>query len=572
MKKICTFLILLCMACAIPIYATSTLKIKITGIQNNILKNVNKRLEAHKSRWKKRPTQAKIQRFFRAAPKQIKLAMQPFGYFQPTITSQLKHEQNTWIAYFQIDKGPVVRIVQVDIKLIGPGQYNHRLQHFLAHHPLKISHSLNIQIYNKTKDKLYSLASSQGYFKAKMESSHIYINRKTLQARIKIRFFTGPRYRFGATHFSVSPFSQKFLRRYLNYKQGEPFNNNKLSRLQQGLASSGYFSQVAVTPEITQITHDEVPIQIRLKLLNSRLYSYGLGYGTDTGVRGIVGYEKRWTNAYGHSFNTSLRVAQIVQNLVASYSIPGRHPATNQYKINAQLSNQNSKLGEGRSGSVGVSYITMVKGWRQTTSLTSLHEKYNLADTPFITTNLLIPSIQWQRLRSNNALKPSHGYSITLMLSGAHRSFISETSFLQARLQTKFLLTFARNNRLLLRATVAHTAIDNLNHLPLTLQLFAGGTQSIRGYAYQALGPGNNLYVGSIELQRRIKGDWYLTAFYDAGNVSNKMFGSYKQGVGPGIMWLSPVGALELDLARPLNGLYPWSRYWRVQFSMGTGL
>ena len=59
----------------------------------------------------------------------------------------------------------------------------------------------------------------------------------------------------------------------------------------------------------------------------------------------------------------------------------------------------------------------------------------------------------------------------------------------------------------------------NIFQLPLSLQLLAGGSDSIRGYQFQSIGPGKKLVIGSVELQQEIKEDWYLNVFFDAGDV-----------------------------------------------------
>ena len=116
------------------------------------------------------------------------------------------------------------------------------------------------------------------------------------------------------------------------------------------------------------------------------------------------------------------------------------------------------------------------------------------------------------------------------------------------------------------------TDIDDLSRLPLSLQLFAGGSRSIRGYSYNSIGPGKNLVTGTVELQKRLPNlkSWYLAGFIDAGNVSDdNLLTGMKSSSGFGVVWLSPLGMVELDLAFPLpkddHGVH-------VSFSMGPAL
>ena len=90
------------------------------------------------------------------------------------------------------------------------------------------------------------------------------------------------------------------------------------------------------------------------------------------------------------------------------------------------------------------------------------------------------------------------------------------------------------------------------------MRYFAGGDQSVRGYAYQALGPrdqfghvlgGRSLLVGSVELEYRFLKKWGVAVFYDAGNAARNFSFSLKQGTGFGLRWLSPIGMVRADLA-----------------------
>jgi len=112
--------------------------------------------------------------------------------------------------------------------------------------------------------------------------------------------------------------------------------------------------------------------------------------------------------------------------------------------------------------------------------------------------------------------------------------------------------------------------------VPIPFRFFTGGDSSVRGYAYQSLGPkdargnvvgGKHLLAGSIELERAIGTDWGIAAFYDAGNAFDD-FGSFQlaQGVGLGVRYYTPVGPIRLDLARQAGVSDP---QYRFHFTVG---
>lgn len=78
------------------------------------------------------------------------------------------------------------------------------------------------------------------------------------------------------------------------------------------------------------------------------------------------------------------------------------------------------------------------------------------------------------------------------------------------------------------------------------------------------------MLVGSVELERALFQSWGVSVFFDAGNAFDSL-GSLKlyQGAGVGLHYYSPVGALNLSLARPLNGR---SSSLHVHFTVGFEL
>jgi len=60
--------------------------------------------------------------------------------------------------------------------------------------------------------------------------------------------------------------------------------------------------------------------------------------------------------------------------------------------------------------------------------------------------------------------------------------------------------------------------------------------------------------VGSLELERRIKGNWSGAVFTDFGNAFDPDFTREAEvGAGLGVRWRSPIGQIRLDVAFALT-------------------
>jgi len=113
----------------------------------------------------------------------------------------------------------------------------------------------------------------------------------------------------------------------------------------------------------------------------------------------------------------------------------------------------------------------------------------------------------------------------------------------------------------------------NAKNFPFFKNYYAGGIDTVRGYAGNTLGPedskgkptgGNFLVNGSFGLifPNFVSDNLRTTAFVDAGNVydtfNNEDFAGTKSGpirysVGVEADWLTPMGLIDISLAKPLN-------------------
>lgn len=556
---------------------TPIVQVHISGIRNPALENASKRLKVILQPLQTSANPQQVQFFYEQAKQQILTSIQPYGYFKATVTSKLKRTNQHWIANFRITPGPVMHVTRIKLDITGAGANSKPFQRLKKHVPLKLHAPLNTPDYDKTKQMFMDTAYKLGYFKAKVVKSHLRIYMTSYQAHIILHFDTGPRYYFGKTIFNSSRYNQSFLRRYMTYKAGDPYSLHKIQQMQLDLSNSPYFAQVLVNPKPNQHPPPHtVPVHIRTHSARSQRYSIGGGYGTDTGPRVTGTADFLRVTHSGQRLQLQSSYSPSISYALANYIIPGSRPAKNYYTLSTGVYHMDlSNVGKANSYKASIHYDTQIKGWKQTLGLTYLDEKYQFTGnqsagvSPLLqhkqTASMLVPSVTWADRKVQGRKIPHAGYSISLKLSGANKDVLANSSFFQSMLSTKLLYTTPFHLRNILRAQIGYTHIDNLNHLPLSLQLMAGGADSIRGYDYQTIGPGRKLLVGSAELQQKIIGSLYLVGFYDVGNVSEHWSDKLKQSAGPGLAYLTSLGTFELTAAKVLQDPH---KKWMVQFSI----
>jgi translocation and assembly module TamA len=187
-----------------------------------------------------------------------------------------------------------------------------------------------------------------------------------------------------------------------------------------------------------------------------------------------------------------------------------------------------------------------------------------------------MPGVDWTRIRADNEIRPTLGSRLSLEVRGAHDTLVSDTTFVQTIANGKWIWSLPRGQRILVRGQVGATAKRQFAELPASVRFFAGGDSSVRGYAFDALGPvdadgkvigGSSLATGSFELEQPLKARWSLAFFVDSGNAFEGSRIDAKTGVGIGGRWQSPLGPIRLDLARALD-----IDDWRLHVSLGPDL
>jgi translocation and assembly module TamA len=166
---------------------------------------------------------------------------------------------------------------------------------------------------------------------------------------------------------------------------------------------------------------------------------------------------------------------------------------------------------------------------------------------------------------------------LQLSVRGASEGVLSDTSFIQPMVSGKWIYSFANSTRLIARGSAGITSVTEFDKLPTSLRFFTGGDKTVRGYAYNVIGPsvggdvvgGKNLLESSLEYEVPVSEKWSIAAFADIGDAFDDS-PDYKSGVGLGIHWRSPIGPVRLDFGHALD--QPPGKSLRLHLTIGSDL
>ena len=549
-----------------PAAAAAPLSVLIEGVEQAELR---KNIEAYLQIWqltqdeRPLPGEARLRWLHNRAEDDIRLALQPFGYYQPAIDGTLDREPDGWRAIYQIAVGPPLPIAAIDVELSGEGQADPLFQRIVDASELRVGATLNHARYEALKQKLQSLATERGYFDATLKQNLVRVDIDAYEATISLHYDTGKRYRFGDPVFSGGALAPEFLRRFIDFVAGDPYEAATLLKLQSDLLNSDYFDQVIVEAPFDQATDQRIPVMVQMDMKKARKYSFGLGYGTDTGVRGRGGLEQRRVNRWGHRYEAQLLASQVQYSVAGEYIIPGEDPRTDSFNLRTKLTVEDSAVKDSATASFGVSQQRQDGAWLKIASLDYQWERFTFGDTTE-TTRLLIGGLNWTRVDADpDRLNVSDGSRLGFELRAGASFLLSDITFVQAAVRGKWIKSLSEKQRFILRADAGTTYIRDVDfdRLPSSLRFFAGGDSSVRGYSLDSIGPrnadddvigGKHLLSGSVEYEYRIHDNWSVATFVDVGDAFDDR-PDFKIGVGAGVRWRSPVGPVRVDIASGLR-------------------
>jgi translocation and assembly module TamA len=548
--------------------------IHLPGVPEVALENVKSRLNILEQNLPAKPSADDLLHFYEQGPEHIRQALAPYGYFHPGVYSSRRRQGRYWSLTYRVQPGLRLHFTAVHISIAGPGAHLPEFVNFEKNAPIKAGAPFNMKKYRNTKKQFFHIAETHGYIKGRLTVHQIRINKRNHRVVVRLQFATGEQYYFGPVHFNQTPFSEKLLRRYIPFKTGEPYSTDKILQFQNNLDGAGYFHRVNVSPKINRAKHYFIPIKVHLKPRKSQAYTFGIGYGTDTGARGTLGWNWRYLNASGHHMQALLQASQVRSNGSLSYVIPGRDPNKDQYYITLTGRHIEPTNARSTAGILTVGAIKHAHDWQFNLGINAHAERSKDSRNEVKTTaKLIYPFITARRMKAENPVYTRNGYQVKLTLQGMSKNLgLSNFSFYQAIFDAKYIHSVFRRNRIILRTDLGYTETPDMEKLPVLLQFYAGGSQSIRGYPFDWAGPGRYLAVGSAEFQLGLGGKWYATTYFDAGSGFNSRSDPFYRGAGAGIVRVTAIGPISLSIAHPFDKPRRKDRSWRIVFTMGPDL
>ena len=184
--------------------ANAGLQIEVRGVGEAIRANVLAYLSFERYKNSDDLSPEFVERLQERSEREVRGALRPFGYYEPTVTSDVKRESSggdqNYRIVISITPGKPVMVDKVDVKVTGPGATDKLFTNITNDLPIQSGDTLNHSNYDTLKGSLLRAAATYGYLDARMVRNEMRVDPQAYVAQVTIEFETGPRYKFGEHH------------------------------------------------------------------------------------------------------------------------------------------------------------------------------------------------------------------------------------------------------------------------------------------------------------------------------------------------------------------------------------
>ena len=469
-----------------------------------------------------------------------------------------------------IDKGPLFHLgkIEIDGALPAPEKDSLGLH---SGDPAVASEVLDGQ------SRLLTALQEDGYALAKVQTPVAYADDTQHLLDLIFTVDAGPQVAIGDIIFKgLKDVHEDFVRRALTIHSGDRYKPSAIETARQTLIALGVFSGISVRAADHLSPDGRIALTFDVQERKAHAVTLAASYSTDLGISLSTTWSHR--DLFGEAEQLNLTAAGtglgsasagLGYNLAAQFLKPLflRPDQTLEFDVSGikQQLDAYDQTAETVSAYLRRKISPM---WTASAGISVEQDDVTQQGAAKTYQLLALPlTVGFDSTGVTDALRdPLDGFRASVAATPTKSFGASGIPFLvlQASASTYFDVSGDGRSVLALRG-LAGSIIGGSNlDVPPDQRLYAGGSATVRGFAYQSIGPqfsdGNpvgakSVDAATVEFRQRIGDDWGGAAFVDAGQASDgaPFTGTVRAGAGIGARYYTPIGAVRLDFAVPLN-------------------
>lgn len=532
----------------------------------------------------------------------IKQFYQDRGYYHTDVEHRIEPVETGTIpappathVIFTISEGPPVLVETIDIT-IQPEIEKPTKTELLDVLPLKTGGIFETAAYRDAKKTVLKTCGNNGYPFADL-TGKVTVNTRANTARVVFRLDPQGRYAFGPLVILPHDTGVRdiVIQRAVSFKEGELYDADKVDQSRRNLFNLDMFQSALLKLELPEPGAAAVPMTLQLKPKKRQNFKFGVGFGTEDGLRLKGAWTYRNLGGWAGKTSLSARRSDLIENIQGDYLQPYFLSADNTLRAKTGFEREKFESYTNRKvfGNAALEH-NFKKNWTATfgynleinnledVRITDAEELERISEQNIY----LISSLQTGLVYSDidNALNPTKGNLVSLSAEWASDLLGSEIRFLRPALELKRYQPVYESIMLAGRVRFETIQTDDSTAIPIFKRLFLGGSNTVRGYDFQKIPPldengaplgGLSSLNANLELRFPVYRKLTGVVFGDMGVLDQDYFrydtGEMRYTCGGGIRYNTIVGPLRLDYGYKLN--LPDSEQkvdrWRIHFSVG---
>ncbi len=540
---------------------------------------------------------------FRTDLDRVRALYRSRGFYHAVVTDDVQvRDGDLADVTVTIEEGAPVTVTDVELTIDGltlPPDDERRLRGDL---PLAPGDVFEEERYERGRTMLHGWFRQRGYARVAVDKK-ARVDVRDDTATVRYHVDPGPPSVFGdVTITGLTEVDEAVVRREIAFQPGEPFRQSLLDKTRKNLDGLRLFRSVRLAEDETGA--ERVDVTIQLAEGERHEVRIGAGYETEEGVRGLAGWRDYNFLGGARQLGFTLRISQLFRTIAVDFLQPHFPSQTSRLRLvflQEQTDDDPYDLLETK--------VLPRLEWDVTPHLTT-YAFYRAALDVMSgvprAVRLALPAADPRTsvvsgfgfgldLNGTDSLvNPTRGGIARFSIEPVGMALGGDVSLVRAiwegRLYTPLPYRFRGAGRMRLGG---QEPTGSSTQIPLFERFYAGGINSVRGYARRRVGPlasdltppskctfldcdhplgGRSIVELSTELRHPITDQIDIAGFVDAGQVSldswDFPFDDLQYGVGLGLRYKSVIGPLRVDLGFPLERRGD-DASWQIYFAVG---
>lgn len=486
------------------------------------------------------------------------------GYYNFEIKTKLMAPNLHFVLTINSKK---IKIVHLSQKIIGYGSNDTNLNNDIA--LLWLSGGFTHSKYENYKQELINTCQSHGYFAAKFARNVVKIDKQANSATIALEVDTGVKYKINKISLSGSKYPNSKLLEIISIKAHDNYIPKAIKKIYTELNTSNILQEVSIVPSFN---HDKHEVDIDIKVRDKKKQQFKVNFGVSKKEKFFIGGKyTRALNQPGQNISLGGEYSKTTKGILVNYRYPGKEWNKEYYDLGYELKKIDEDGKNSLSNNFDVVSLKKINFFNRKNQikygLNYVYEDSILFGKNKFSSKLLMPVLQINSNKTKSHPTGFIGNKIELITKFSRQEILSTINLFQYEIDYQHAFYLSHKSRLIFGVNFGQSITNDISKLPLSFRYYLGGSNSVRGYACDSIGPfecdeshtyqvntgAKNKLVLSVELDRVLYKQISGAVFIDMGDAKNDFNFKMHRSIGIGIRYNLGFAQLGIDLATPLD-------------------